>query len=303
RDGRFHSIEVKVTRPGARVRARPGYVSSMAGAADSSPDESLATAMASGVDMRGLTLRAHVAPLLPLDKGMRSAVTIQVTYPTTASDLPFDNVKVQILAIDDDGKVRASSERRYTFKAARTERESATFLINGTIDLPARPLTLRIGVSSRVLGRTGTVQLPVNVPKPSDSQLQVGAVVLGLTGPPRESAFGDELVRGLVPFQPTTTRLFSQRSTLRVFVPFFWRGREEPVKVTLTLRSEAFVLQRDETLAPSEGESGRRLAALDTLIPMAKLLGPITLEVEGRLANGQSARQTIAFNVRLPVVR
>ncbi len=303
RDGRYHPLEVRVTRPGARVRARAGYVSSMAGASETNAAETLAAAMASGVDMHGLTLRAHVAPLLPIDKGMRSTVTIQVTYPTVATELPFDNVKVQVVAIDADGKVRASSDRGYTFKAPASQRESATFLINGTIDLPAQPLSMRIGVSSRALGRTGTVQVPVSVPKASDAQLQMGAVVIGLTGPARESAFGDELVRGLVPFQPTTTRQFSQRSTLRVFAPFFWRGREEPVTVTLTLRSEAFVLRRDESLAPSDGDQGRRLAALDTLIPLAKLLGPITLAVEGRLANGQVAQQTVAFDVRLPVVR
>jgi hypothetical protein len=127
--------------------------------------------------------------------------------------------------------------------------------------------------------------------------------VIGLTGPPRESAFGDELVRGLVPFQPTTTRSFSQRSTLRVFAPFFWRGRDEPVKVQLTLRSEAFVLQREESLVVSEGSRGRFLAALDTLIPLQKLLGPITLEIEGRLTNGQSARQVVGFDVRAPAIR
>lgn len=256
--------------------------------------------MSSGVDMRGLTLRAHVAPLFPLDKAMRSSVTIQVTYPTTVSDLPFDDVKVQILALDADAKVRASSNTGYTFKPARTERESATFLINGMIDLPSQPLTIRIGVSSRALGRAGTLQLPVTVPKPSDSQLQMGGVVIGLTGPPRESAMGDDLVRGLVPFQPTTTRQFSQRSTLRVFVPFFWRVKQDLVKVMLTLRGDAFELKREESLTAVPGEKDRRVAALDTLIPLAKLTGPITLQIEGRLANGQTVQQTVGFNVRVP---
>jgi VWFA-related protein len=303
REPGFHPIEVKVTRPGARVRARTGYTTRLASASETSADEALANAMSSGVDMRGLTLRAYVAPLLPVDKLMRSAVTIQVTYPTTTSELPFDHVKVQVLAIDADGKVRAKLDRGYTFKPARTERESATFLINGTIDLPAKALTLRIGVSSRALGQTGTVQLPVTVPNPADAGLQAGAIVIGLTGPARESAFEDELVRGIVPFQPTTTRLFSQRSTLRIFTPFYWRGRDESVKVVLTLRSEAFTAQREEVLQGPKGEKDRRVAALDTLIPLAKLLGPVSLELEARLANGQVSRQTVAFDVRAPISR
>lgn len=296
----FHRIEVKVTRPGARVRARAGYTTLAADAGETPLEDALAEAMSSGLDRRGLTLRAHVAPLLPVDRNMRSAVTVQVTYPTTASDLPFDHVKVQIVALDADGKVRARSDRGYTFRPARTEREAATFLINGTIDLPARPLTIRIGVTSRALDRTGTVQLPVTVPNPSGGDLQAGAVVIGLTGAARESAFGDDLVRGLVPFQPTTTRSFSQRSTLRVFAPFYWRGRDDSVKVTLTLRSAEFTAQREEVLTAPKGDRDRRVAALDTLIPLAKLRGPVSLELEARLANGQVTRQTVAFDVRTP---
>lgn len=298
RDGKYHKIEVKVTRPGAKVRARDGYTSSAATSEDSTPlYDPLAAAMTSGVDMRGLTLRAHVAPLLPVDKVMRSTVTVQVTYPTVASNLPFDNVTLQVLALDAEGKVKAKRDRGYTFKAPASQREAATFLINDTIDLPAQPLTMRIGVSSRALGRTGTVQLPVTVPKPSDSQLQMGAAVIGLEGVARESAFGDEFVRGIVPFQPTTTRLFGQPTTIRVFAPFFWKGKDEFVKVTLTLKSKDFTAQREETLAPIE-QKGRRLAALDTLIPMAKLGGPVALTIEGRLANGQTCTQAVAFEVR-----
>ena len=303
RDGKYHKIDVKVTRSGAKVRARDGYTSSVATAqAATTFFDPLAEAMTAGVDTRGLTLRAHVAPLLPVDKVMRSTVTIQVTYPTVASDVPFDNVTVQVLALDADGKVKAQRDRGYTFKAPASQREAATFLINDTIDLPSQPLTMRIGVSSRALGRTGTVQLPVTVPKPSDSQLQMGAAVIGLEGVARESAFGDEFVRGIVPFQPTTTRLFGQRTTIRVFAPFFWKGKDEPVKVTLTLKSRDFTAQREETLTPLE-QKGRRLAALDTLIPMARLGGPVTLEIRGRLANGQTAEQTIAFDVRVPAVK
>ncbi|HUR21883.1 MAG TPA: VWA domain-containing protein [Vicinamibacterales bacterium] len=302
-DGGFHPIDVKVTRPGARVRARAGYVSSKAGDPEANLEESMAAAMASGVDMRGLTLRAQVAPLLPFDKAMRSTVTIQVTYPTVSTDLPFDTVKVRVLAIDADGRIRAQSDRGYTFKAPASQRESATFLINEAIDLPAQALTMRIGVSSRALGRTGTIQMPVTVPKPSDAHLQMGAAVIGLTGPARESAFGDDRVRGLVPFQPTTTRQFGQRSTIRVFAPFFWRGRDEVVNVTLTLRSADFEIRREESVKSVSQDQGRQLTTLDTLIPMAKLSGPITMHIKGRLANGQSTEQIVAFDVRPPAGR
>ena len=297
RDGAFHPIDVRVTRPGARVRARAGYLASAASTPDASTAERLATAMVSGVDMRGLTLRAQVTPLLPTDRGMRCAVTIQVTYPTLVTDQPFDKVQVQVVGLDGDAKIRASSDNTYTFKPPMVNRGSATFVINSVIDLPAEPLAIRIGVSSLAHGRTGTVQLPMQVPKPSDSKLQLGGVALGFDGPPRESALGDIEARSLLPFQPTTSRTFSQRDTLRVFMPILWREGTDEVRVTLTLKGRSATIRRDEPLTAKAGDRGRHVAAFDTLLPLARLSGPVTLQLDARLANGQTATETVAFDV------
>ncbi len=88
-----------------------------------------------------------------------------MTCPLLADDdLPFDEVTVHVAALDADARVRASSERKYTVKPGRANREVITFLINinEAIDLPAQPLTVRLRVSSRALGRAGTIQLPVD---------------------------------------------------------------------------------------------------------------------------------------------
>jgi hypothetical protein len=50
------------------------------------------------------------------------------------------------------------------------------------IDVPARPLTLRIGVSSRVLGRAGTVRVALDVPSLSSGKIQLGGITGGRDG-------------------------------------------------------------------------------------------------------------------------
>ena len=296
----YRNIEVKVHREGARVRARTGYAFAKTTAANSTVGERLGLAMTSGVDVRGLGLRAAVAPLLPTSKGMRSAVTIEVAYPAaTMEGVDTDTLGVEILALDGDGKVKARVARAYTVRPPGAALETFPVVINDVIDLPDQPLTLRVGVASRALERAGTVQLPVDAPKPSESAIQMGAVVLGLAdggGPP---SLGDDFVKAIVPFQPTTARTFAPPQTLRVFAPVFWRSRETDARVVLTLEGPTVTLRREERLTVATATDGRRLSAVDTLIPLAQLSGAYTLRLEANVNDKQSFVREVRFEVRL----
>ncbi len=295
----FNDLEVKVSRPGAKVRARLGYVPASAVANDVALDERLATAMTSGVDVRGLALRAVAAPLLPAGNVMRTAVTMHVTYPTGASgESPLDTIRYQILALDADGRVKATVERSYTVRPPRTERESVALVINDVIDLPSQPLTLRVGVASRALGRAGTVQMPVEAPRPSESRIQMGGIVIGTPDSPQPPTLGADYIRSVLAFQPTTQRSFSTGETLRVFAPIFWRGRETDARVTITLKGTDVTLRREETLTVAEAVDGRRVTSFDTLIPLAQLSGDFTMTIDARVKDGQTATRTVAFAVR-----
>ncbi len=295
----YRHIEVKVHREGARVRARSGYASARTTAANSTVGERLGLAMSSGVDVRGLGLRATVAPLLPTNKGMRSAVTIEVAYPAATMDgVTTDTLGVEILALDGDGKVKARVARAYTVRPPGAALETFPVVINDVIDLPDQPLTLRVGVASRALDRAGTVQLPVDAPKASESAIQMGAVVLGLAdggGPP---SLGDDFVKAIVPFQPTTARTFTPQQTLRVFAPVFWRSRETDARVVLTLEGPSVTLRREERLTVATATDGRRLTALDTLIPLAQLTGAYTLRLEANVNDKQTFVREVRFEVR-----
>jgi VWFA-related protein len=295
----YRRLEVKVHREGARVRARTGYAFARTTAADATVGERLGLAMTSGVDVRGLGLRAAVAPLLPTTKGMRSAVTIEVAYPAaTMAGETTDTLGVEILALDGDGKVKARVARAYTVRPPGSALETFPVVINDVIDLPDRPLTLRVGVASRALGRAGTVQIPVDAPKTSESTIQMGAVVLGLAGGAGPPSLGDDFVKAIVPFQPTTSRTFVPGQTLRVFAPVFWRTRETEARVVLTLEGPSVTLRREERLGVATATDGRRLSAVDTLIPLAQLSGAYTLRLEANVNDKQTFVREVRFEVR-----
>jgi VWFA-related protein len=301
RDGKFHDIDVKVKRPGLRVRARQGYVAAAPGPVSVETKPALDQAMSAGVNVSGLSLRAIVAPVAASPKGMTSAVTIEVTYPVPeASRRISDDLRISVLALDVEGKVKATVEQNRGFTGTAPDGQAVvTFLIDDVIELPSEPLTIRVGVASRALGRTGTVQLPLDVPKPSDGRLQIGALVLTTDDPPPVGVMGGELIADVVPFQPRLTRVFAVTDTIRVFARLFWDSRDPTVAVTLTLAGRRSSPPQTLTLTGAVVSGNRRQAELDTSMALTELApGDYVLRVAAKLANGQVATREIPIGVK-----
>jgi VWFA-related protein len=301
RDGRFHEIEVTVKRPGLRVRSRYGYVAPPAAPASMDTRPALDAAMSAGVNVSGLSLQAMVSPLAPAAAGMRSAVTIEVSYPVPAGSRRIsDDLRIRILALDSDGKVKASVEQNRAFTGMAPEGQaSVKFLIDDALDLPSQALILRIGVASRALGRTGTVQLPVEVPK-AEGRLAISGLALTSEDQPPIGAMSKELIADLVPFQPVLTRSFAIADTIRVFGRLFWESRDETATVTVTLAGARRELQAPPmTLTGAVASGNRRQAELDTTLRLAELApGDYVLRVSAKIGNGQTALKEIPISVR-----
>ena len=301
RDGKFHEISVRVSRPGVHVRARQGYVAPGANATAATTTDALNAALGAGVNTSGLALRAFAAPIAVSAKGMTTAITLDVTYPTPPDGPKTidDELKIGVVALDPDGKIKSSVERTLHFKAAANGQPTASFLIDDAIDLPTQPLTLRVALASQALGTAGSVQLEVTVPKPADDDLQLGALVIGTTTP-REPAMNAATMQTLVPFQPTTERTFAASDSLRVFARAFWGAKVASAPATITLRRGTTVaLTKTLTLDGQVLNGAHRQATLDTTLPLAGLTaGAYTLEVTVTLPNTQSATKIIPFEVR-----
>jgi len=296
-DGKYHKLEVTVKRPGVRVRSRDRYLADTASPPASTPKRDMTMALASGLDDPSLPIRAFVAPLAPALRGTtRTLVTLEITYPVPTENRVKlqDELRVGILALSPDAKVKASLQRPITLTGAWKPTASGTFVLNETIDLPSDSLTMRVGIASSALGRNGTAHLDIDVPDYRKRDLQLSPLVIGSSRQLLDAAVGLDALRGLVPFQPTTARAFLDSDRLRVFARVYAGSTAESFVAEVQLDDQPILSQ---TLRASNPALGRREAALDTVIPLTGLApGPHTLTV--KVTDGkQWAQRAIPFEV------
>jgi VWFA-related protein len=296
-DGKYHKLDVTVRRPGLRVRSRDRYLADMASPPPSTPKRDMTKALASGLDDPSLPIRAFVAPLAPALRGTtRTLVTIEVTYPVPTADRAKlqDQLRVGILALSPDAKVKASFQRPITLTGAWKPTASGTFVLNETIDLPSDALTMRVGITSSALGRTGTAHMEIDVPDYRKRDLQLSPLVIGSARQPLDAAIGLDTLRALVPFQPTTARAFAESDRLRVFARVYAGSTTATFAAELQLDDRPLIA---EALRAKNPMAGRRDATLDTFVPLTGLApGPHTLTVT--VIDGRNrAKRAIPFEI------
>jgi len=298
-DGKFHELKVTVTRPGVRVRARSGYTTPLASAPPATAKSTLASTMSAGFNVSGLSLRAFAAPVAPTEKGMSVVVTTEITYPpVVAGPVPPDEtLHWEVLALDPDGKIKGSVEHAVPVRGSSA---GSRFVLNDVLDLPMQPLTIRVGASSQALGKTGSVQLLIDVPNVSNRKLQVGGVVLGVVSTTGEPLQEPDNLKALVPFQPTTSRTFAATDRLQVFAPLFWASKDLAAHAVVSVHRGADVVAREETDVQSAVTRGdhRTAPARADLSLSGLTAGQYTLNIEVRLPDGQSAARTVPFAIK-----
>jgi hypothetical protein len=307
RDGRFHAVDVKVKgRPGLKVRARAGYTAPTDGKATvSDTKQSLDDALGAALPVAGLPLRAAAASSAIGEKGMTTAVTLEVTYPELPPGKFDDDLQFGIVALDHEGKIQAQMRGSYQYSATATAGQIVSYTINAPIDLPAKPLTLRIALASSALDRVASIHLPVEVMNPNRDVLQVGAVVLGFAGAPRQTAVPAGALKGLVPIQPTLVRAFASSDTLQIHAPLFWRGADgASAIVSIAIKhGDAAIRWTRGSVAGAPANSPRiarvQTAAVTGALSLKDLAaGEYTLEIEAHLTTGSVARRSVAFEIR-----
>lgn len=296
-DGKYHNFKVNVRRDGVRVRARDRYLADKAVKPASTPNRDMTAALAAGVADPTIPIRAVATPLAPAPRGVRTLVTIEVAYPAPASGREDwkDELRVGILALSPDASIKASFQRPLTFTGQWKPTERATFIINETIDLPAEALTLRVGVTSKALARTGTAHMRVQVPNLRGNRLVMTPLVLGTPSSESDASTGLDLVRALVPFQPTTQRTFSKTERLSVYSRAYWGGTDPTLPFEIAIDD---VAAQNVQAASSPHGAGRRRAALDASVSLEALSpGPHVLSVTARVGK-EVVRREVPFEVK-----
>jgi hypothetical protein len=260
--------------------------------------------LAAGLDDPSLPVRIWAGPLAAAERGMvRTLVTLEVAYPQQdGQDMAFDDeLRVGILALSTDGKIKASFQRPITFTGKWKPSARRTVVINETIDLPEGQLALRAGVTSRALGRTGTAHLPITVLNYRSSALQLSPIVLGPAGQitHADAAIGLDRARSLVPFQPTATRTFTSNDALRIYLTGTWRAPATALDVEVSISGGSTPRIRQFTAQSSVAAGGNRRAVVDTVLPLVDLApGSYVLRVEARLPESKPASREIPLDIR-----
>jgi hypothetical protein len=228
-DGKAHDFEVKVTRPGVRVRARESYTSDAPPAAGARPPR-LIDNIGAGLPGGELLLRATAAALAPGAKGVKALLTIDVSYPAGVSG--HDQLDLVWVAIDPDAKPRASGQNSVSVDLAG---RSPHVTIHDEIELPKGLLTIRVALSSQVTKTNGTVHVPIEVRDLTKKKPEISALVLSLSPAPLTQVLEIGNALALSPNTPTTARTFSPGDRLRILARTFSHGDGVDGVMTLTL--------------------------------------------------------------------
>jgi VWFA-related protein len=181
-DGKFHNIEVKLSRKGLQVRHRSGYfaVDVAKSSASENPQQrdrqaydELRSALADPLPATQVTFRVHIPAIVAAAKPQ-----VQIQFLVDTAAISFDgigngvhhcNLDFMVAAVSPDGKIVASDG--HTVDAHISSDQFAQMNKNGlpfTMQLPLAPAeySLRIAVRDNRTGQIGTLTLPLAVQTP-----------------------------------------------------------------------------------------------------------------------------------------
>jgi VWFA-related protein len=315
RDGKFHKIEVRVTRPGLTVRSRRGYVSPRGNRpnpkpADKGPSPELLEALNSPIQVSGLTMHLFAAPF----KGTAPNASVAFGVELRGRDLsltPGNKVELTFLAVDANGKTRGSRTDVLSIdlRPETLARVQATgFRLLNRVDLPPGRYQLRVAARDSRNGNAGSVVYDLEVPDYSKLPFSMsGLVITSLSGASLATARADEQLKAVLPVPPTAQRTFPQNDELALFAEIYDDGREPEHKVDIvtTVRSDTgtVLFMNEEERASTELQGQRGGYGYTARIPLTDLPpGPyvLRLEARSRLADHTAPSREVRFIVTAP---
>ena len=318
--GRFRRIEVKVTRPGLKVRSRRGYVpadlKSPGRLADVKPGTSraLAAALTNAVPVSDVPFRVWAAPFKA--QGNKASVALAVEIEGSALKYREENgrfledLELSIIAVDHDGKVRGSDRQTMNLKL---KPETHRIMMSGggvrllsRIELPPARYQIRIGLHESNGGSVGSVPIDLEVPDYSKAPLAISGVVLSSTTAPRLVTMKpDPQLKSALPLPPVAVRTFNTADTLHVFAEVYGRPAKaaQEIDVVVTAREAksngSTVFTRRETIPVTPGQ-GLQTSGHRTDLPLKDVkAGDYILRIEATSrSSGLRALREVPFSVR-----
>ena len=240
KDGKFHRIEVKVTRPGLTVRARRGYMSpkpkpAPKTTAKGGPSPEVVEALASPLNVSGLGMRIFAAPF----KGTAPNASVLLGVEVTGRDLalgPNAKVELSYLAVDAKGKTFGAKTDALTLNLrpeTRTRVQGSGFRILNRMDLPPGRYQLHVA-SHDVGGALGSVLYDLEVPDYQKLPFSMSGLLLtSLSSSSMVSVRPDEQTQTVLPAPPVAQRTFPQNDEIALFTEIYDDGTAAPHKVDI----------------------------------------------------------------------
>lgn len=317
RDGKFRKIEVRVTRPGLRVRARKGYVAPRgkpvtkpADPTKGSPD--VREALNSPLQTSGFSMRATAAAF----KGTAPNATVAVIVEADGRSFKFaekdsrfeDLLEVSIMAIDHEGKIRGGDHNTLTLglKPETYSRLGETgFRIVSKLDVPPGRYQFRVAAKESGGSALGSVFYDLDVPDFAKAPFSMSSVALTSLDRNRVPTARADLLKDLLPAVPSTARDFRVGDELVLFAEIYDNEGAKPHQIDITasiLTDEGReVFKNQEQRSSTELGGARGGFGYAARVPLKDLVpGLYVLKVDAasRLGDGRQASREIQFRIR-----
>jgi VWFA-related protein len=317
RDGKFHKIEVKVNRPGVRVRSRRGYALPKGNppkpAVGGGMTAELREAMNSPIPVSGLTMRVFAAPF----KGAAPNASVLVGIELLGRDLSLatnNKVEISYLALDSKGKswgLRTDSLTMNLRPETRTRVEQTGFRVLNRMELPVGRYQVRVAARDTEKTTIGSVIYDLDVPDFYKEPFSIsGLTMTSMSGSTMVTAKPDDQLKTVLPAPPIAQRTFPQNDEIALFAEIYDNSGKSPHKVdiltTVTTDDGTVLFKNEETRDSSELQGAKGGYGYTTRIPLTDVRpGTYVLKVEGRsrLGDSQAAGREVQFTVAAPLAR
>lgn len=317
RDGRFRKIEVRVKRPGLRVRSRNGYFEARGRRPNTTPSAkvspALAEAIASPLPVNGVPIKVFAAPY----KGTAPDAAVAYVAEVDVNNFEFvekdgtfsETLELINSATDSKGKVFPGERQLVNLNLkpdTLARAKSRGFRLVNQLSLPPGRYQLRIAASTRG-GRTGSVLYDLEIPDFTKEKFVMSGVTLtSRAAAEAPTVKAKDPLADYLPGPPTTMREFARDDTIALFAEFYENnigGAAHQLEFKAELRAEGGRVVRNVTDERSSsdlqgGSGGYGFAArlpLDEVEP-----GLYVLHVEGqpRIGDLPAVSRDIQIRVR-----
>ena len=320
RNGRFRKLEVRVTRPGLRVRNRSGYYEARGrppaqAAASASPtalNPAVSAALGSPLPIAGVPIKVFAAPY----KGTAPNAAVALVFEVDIRNLDFvqnggtfnEQLDVAFTAVNIQGKVFPGERQSATLalKPDTYERARARGIrVLSQTNLPPGRYQMRVAAGNKG-GKAGSVVYDLEVPDFSKERFAMSGVALTAASAGQAPTIKPKDPLGdFLPGPPTTMREFDKGDLVVLFAEFYENARGVAAhmldfKAELRAEGGRVVQQVTDERSSTElqGSSGgygfQARLPLDDVEP-----GLYVIHVEGRSRSNQDAAVSRDIQIRV----